>query len=101
MPGPPRNVKISLLNSTSVVVSWDDPGENNGVIDIYIVRYFCADRNRCVDDKQSKTTEHNYTITDLYPYTNYTIVIVAHTVAGDGKDSTPLTITTLEAGEKS
>ena len=100
MPDPPRNVRISLLSSTSVVVSWDDPYDNKGVIDLYIVHYFCADRNRCAD-RQSTTTEHNYTITGLYPYTNYTIVILAHTNAGDGQDSTPLTITTLEAGEMS
>ena len=100
MPGPPRNVRISLLSSTSVVVSWDDPGENRGVIDRFTVHYFCPDKNRCAD-RQSTTTEHNYTITDLYPYTNYTIVISAHTNAGDGQDSEPLTITTLEAGEMS
>ena len=100
MPDPPRNVRISLLSSTSVVVSWDDPGENKGVIDRFIVHYFCADRNRCLDG-QLKTAEHNCTITGLYPYTNYTIVISAHTNAGDGQDSEPLTITTLEAGEMS
>ena len=82
-------------------MSWDDSYDNKGVIESYTAHYFCADRNCHADDRQSGTTEHNYTITGLYPYTNYTIVILAWTIAGEGQGSKLLTITTIEAGEKS
>lgn len=100
VPDPPRNVKISLLDSTSVAVSWDDPADNKGVIQGYIVHYFCVDLSRCDDDNQSRTKERRYTITGLNPYTNYSIEIIARTVAGEGQGSQPVTFTTLEAGEK-
>ena len=82
------------------MVSWDDPRDNKGVIQRYTVHYFCVDTSHCDDERQHSTTEHNYTIIGLHPYSEYTIVISAWTVAGEGEDSKPLIITTLEAGEK-
>ena len=101
MPDAPRNVEISLLNSTSVLVSWDDPIDNKGVISHYIVQYFCANTTRCKDDKQLGTDERSLLVTGLYPFTRYIFVVSGRTVAGEGQNSKPVTIRTLEAGEKS
>lgn len=38
-PDPPRNMRISDLTNTSMVVSWDPPQNMNGVLRGYIVRY--------------------------------------------------------------
>ena len=100
MPDPPRNVKIALLNSTSVCVTWDDPIDNKGVISHYTVQYFCANTNRCKDDEQDDTEEQRLVVTGLHPFTKYIFVVSARTIAGEGGNSKPVTVRTLEAGEK-
>ena len=101
MPDPPRNVEITLLNSTSVLVSWDDPIDNKGVISHYTVQYFCANTSRCKDDRQLDTDGQSLVVTGLYPFTQYTFVVFGRTIAGEGGNSKPVTVRTLEAGEKS
>lgn len=81
------------------MLSWDDPIEDNGVIQRYTVHYFCTDPN--CEDKQSFTTERNLLVTGLHPYTQYTFVVSASTVKGDGPASKSVTKRTLEAGKKS
>ena len=100
-PGRPTNVKISAVSSTALMVSWDKPTENNGVILDYTVRYFCVNTNRCQDDRQHTARVHSYLVTGLYPYTEYGFVVSARTVAGGGPETEVKTSTTLEAGEKS
>lgn len=101
MPKAPRNVQVSPLTSTSLLVSWDDPAENDGEILHFTVHYFCANTNRCKDyDRQSTTAEHNLTVTGLHPYTPYTFVIYGWSVAGEGSGSRSVTMWTLQAGER-
>lgn len=99
-PGPPTNVQITFINSTSVKVLWDKPTENNGAILGYNVYYFCANANRC-SEKQHTTTEQNLLVTGLHPYTEYVFVVYARTVVGWGQDSKPVKNRTLEVGKKS
>ena len=101
VPDPPRNVNISSVTSTSVLVSWDDPLDDKGVISRYTVHYFCANLTRCQDDNQLDTTERSIAVTGLYPFTEYTFVVSGWTIVGEGPASKPaVTIKTLEAGEK-
>ena len=100
VPDPPRNVKITSLNSTSVLVTWDDPIDNKGVISDYTVHYFCANTSQCKNDEQHKADERSLVVTGLHPFTRYTFVVFAWTIAGKGGNSKPATVRTPEAGEK-
>ena len=101
MPDPPSNVQLSAVNSTSVLVSWDEPIDNKGVITQYVVHYFCTNTTRCDDDKQLSTANRHLLVTGLYPYTEYTFVICGHTIVGNGEYSRPMKIRTKEAGKNS
>ena len=95
VPGPVRNVELMFLeplnfNSESrmyelnVTISWEAPSEPRGNIQTYNYRLVETDNamNIVIDDNTTDlSVEHNVTV---FPYTNYTVTVVAFTSAGMG-----------------
>ena len=83
------------VTSTSVNVSWDPPQNLNGQLQGYEISYTPNGERPTVVDVQNTTT---WKLTDLKPYTSYSISVRAKTGAGFGEKSIPVTISTLESG---
>ena len=96
VPGPVRNLNIEYMaeltnfNSESrmydlnVTISWEAPLEPRGNIQRYNYRLVETDNamNVVIDDNTADmSVEHNVTV---FPYTNYTVTVVAFTSAGMG-----------------
>jgi usherin len=74
---PPEQVsapRILTVTQTSFVVAFDPPGRANGIIIKYIVQVN--------EQSVSEGTDLQRTITNLEPYTDYSLRVVACTVAG-------------------
>ena len=110
VPGPVRNLNIEYMaeltnfNSESrmyelnVTISWEAPLEPRGVIQTYNYRLVETDNamNIVIDDNTADlSVERNVTV---FPYTNYTVTVVAFTSAGMG-DSVMEVALSPEAGK--
>ena len=90
---PPQNVSLMAESSSTVLVTWLEPDEPNGVIILYTVY---------VNGRIDGTTEGAvtmYTITDLLPYQLVTVSVSAHTAKGEGPESNATSVRSVEAGE--
>ena len=85
-PTSPQDVKVFMIDSTSLNVTWQPPQEENGKILHYVIHY-----QRVGSSKKfsvvATATERQKVIIDLKPYTNYSIYVVANTSAGYGNKS--------------
>ena len=97
--GPPQSVTVSSVSFYSIKVSWGDVlcDQRNGEITGYQVNYTSISDYEIVTVTGNKT---NVTLSDLQPYTNYSVSVAAMTVSGIGPFSTPVTIKTLFTGKK-
>ena len=97
---PPVNVQGHNKSSTSIWVDWDTVPEvdQNGIILTYTVTYTALPggipRTAVVSAPIT-----NVTLRGLEEYTNYSILVFASTVKGDGNASDPIIITTDEDSE--
>lgn len=101
VPGEPRNVKVDVINSTSIEVTWTPPNERDrhGIIRGYQihVQEIGGPGGGIMDPGFIPYTVHNgeatnYVVTDLHPDTEYQIQVSAITRKGDGARSTPVRI---------
>ena len=93
-PNPPLNVNATTINSTTIQISWDQPGITNGIIRYYIVVYRLNDSSQTT--KQNSTDEM-IVVTDLDPFNKYVFYVLAFTVeSSDPSDS--VTAMTAQAG---
>ncbi|XP_059059113.1 cytokine receptor [Achroia grisella] len=77
-PTPPRNIKISDVESNSFVLSFDPPDPRNGIIGNYTI--YCNGVEPKVVEVESDSNDvyrRNVTLTNLDPYTNYTCTVKA------------------------
>ena len=74
----------------SLYISWDPPPEidQNGPITDYVIRYSRVGSNLTMDE--IFTSRHIYTITELFPFVNYSVEIAAMNVNGTGPFSDPV-----------
>uniref|UniRef100_L7M5R8 protein-tyrosine-phosphatase n=1 Tax=Rhipicephalus pulchellus TaxID=72859 RepID=L7M5R8_RHIPC len=96
VPGEPRTVKVTALNSTALAVSWKPPSnrDRNGLIRGYQIHV--QEMNRHGDlineplryDVADETAEE-YNVTGLQPDTEYSVQVAAVTRKGDGSRSRP------------
>ena len=97
---PPVNVQGHNKSSTSIWVDWDTVPEadQNGIILTYTVTYTALPggipRTAVVSAPIT-----NVTLRGLEEYTNYSILVFASTVKGDGNASDPIIVTTDEDSE--
>ena len=92
---PPLNVRTQDVTSSSTTVSWEPPKYTNGILLGYEVCYSSNGERPSVVNVQNTTT---CTLTDMKPWTMYSISVRAKTSAGFGEKSIPVVISTLESG---
>ena len=96
---PPANVRVTVLNSTSIFVQWDIISicrARNGLITSYSIRYTIQPNGIPQTPHQSDGLE--ITLTELTPFTKYSIEVAAVNVNDDvGVYSEPEVVMTPEA----
>ena len=94
---PPVNVQGHDISSTSIWVDWDTVpvADQNGIILSYTVTYTAFPGGIPRTAIVSAPTTH-VTLRSLEEYTNYSILVFASTVRGDGNASDPIIVTTDE-----
>ena len=92
----PSEISPSLISATGFQLSWSSPPpeDHNGIIRYYTVNVTEENTGRKL---QFETPIQSVTLEFLHPFYNYTCVVSAATV-GPGPYSSPLTVSTLEAG---
>ena len=88
---PPQNITVISANPASLIVSWDPPLEiyQNGPLIGYVIHY-----NGIVSNELSLsfniTSYNTYTISGLFPYVNYSVIVAAANDRGTGVLSDPV-----------
>ena len=95
----PENILFSAVEARSLTVSWNEvsPSGQNGPITGYLLYY----TNTTFSDTINITGGENrvYTLTELRPFTNYTVTVAAYNDAGTGPASDNRTQQTEQAGQ--
>ena len=97
-PGPPSNVQLIPMNSTTLMLSWVPPQQPNGVLTGY--SYTCNQTSSPMDLLKGGSVGPivlSVLITGLSPFTSYTCSVSASIALGDGVSVTVMNITS-EAG---
>lgn len=80
-PTSPRNVRITDVQSDSLVISWDPPLHKNGIIAKYVIEYGKGLQvDKTVDkmtEKDKNSTRMSMKLTGLQAYHNYTLTVSA------------------------
>ena len=76
----PLNLNISIINSSTLQLSWTQPLIPNGIITKYTIN--CIEENNKNHTVVTSTTM--ILVSDLSPYTNYTCSVFGHTRVGRG-----------------
>ena len=94
---PPVNVQGHNTSSTSIWVDWDPVpvADQNGIILTYTVTYMAFPGGIPMTAVVSAPTTH-ITLWSLEEYTNYSILVFASTVKGDGNASDAIIVPTDE-----
>ena len=94
---PPVNVQGHNTSSTSIRVDWDTVpvADQNGIILTYTVTYMAFPGGIPMTAVVSAPTTH-VTLSSLEEYTNYSILVFASTVKGDGNASDAIIVRTDE-----
>ena len=77
-PGPPTNVALEIIDSTSVRLTWEPPTTDGDTVTAYVVTY----TDSTVITVKVNADETNVTITDLESDRTYTFTIAAENVNG-------------------
>ena len=89
-PGPPGDLFVNEVNSTAIVVTWDQPGVTNGIIASYEILYSIGNVTMVNENAASvlvdatTSTSYHHVIGGLDPFTVYTVVVRAYTGIGAG-----------------
>ena len=80
-----------------MVIQWDEPEEQNGVVTGYKV-YYTTQPQLSLSQWESQFVDNNKltTISDLTPHTIYTIRVEAYTSIGPGPLSSPVQVKTQQ-----
>ena len=94
---PPVNFQGHNTSSTSIWVDWDTVpvADQNGIILTYTVTYMAFPGGIPMTTVVSSPTTH-VTLSSLEEYTNYSILVFASTVKGDGNASDAIIVPTDE-----
>ncbi|XP_013779211.1 tyrosine-protein phosphatase 99A-like [Limulus polyphemus] len=89
-PSSPQNFTIFRITNTTVRLHWAEPESPNGIVKGYNVHYMHWQplQNKTRKEKvYNPTPEMNYVLTNLQPYTKYTIWVAAFTEKHQGESS--------------
>ena len=95
-PTQPQGVTAEAINSTAVRASWQEPMFPNGIISQYIVNI--SDGGVIVASSTVPGSVLFTELSDLEPYTLYSVVVYAVTME-TGEPSTGVPVRTSEAGK--
>lgn len=96
--GPPLQLTVSNVQSTSFTLSWFPPEEEdrNGIIESYVIVCHVINNGSSHTVSTSMTT---LALSMLHPYYQYNCTVTAATTVGTGPHTEALIVTTLEDGE--
>jgi netrin-G3 ligand len=79
----PRNLSARPLSASTMVIQWDEPEDQNGLVTGYKV-YYTTNSNLPLSQWESQFVDNNKltTVSDLVPHTIYTIRVEAYTAIG-------------------
>ncbi|XP_071799499.1 uncharacterized protein [Asterias amurensis] len=82
--GPPRDIQLTLISNTTLSSSWDQPecGSRHGVITQYSYTLTSTDDGAVI--RRNTTIDTSLELTDLIPFTQYTLSVAAMTSFGSG-----------------
>ncbi|XP_068715039.1 fibronectin type III domain-containing protein-like isoform X4 [Montipora foliosa] len=106
--GRPEDVTVGTVTARSVELSWKPVTVTRGSVDGYRIYYWgeslvSAKRRRRAIPTFALSTNvkgggtQSYTVTELKPYTRYTIAVTAYNSRGEGPESAEVKANTLEA----
>ena len=94
IPGPPSFVKAMAMSQDSILVSWKEPEEPNGIILQYTVYIKELARSRDVAPRSHKVNalQMSHQVDDLNANSRYEFWVTAHTTIGEGAASPKATL---------
>ena len=105
VPSAPLNVTVVNKTSTALLVTWLPPTMPNGVLAMFMLRYTGVSTGNPVPSSFYQLQYTNISsprmstlVSDLVPYSNYTISVRAFTSAGPGEYSEEIEDRTDEDG---
>ncbi|XP_047993091.1 tyrosine-protein phosphatase Lar isoform X5 [Leguminivora glycinivorella] len=93
LPGPPTDVRASEITATNVRLAWSYSGPEEP--QYYVIQYKPKYANQAFSEISGVITQY-YSVTNLSPYTEYEMFVIAVNNIGRGPPSAPATITTGE-----
>ncbi|XP_063535444.1 tyrosine-protein phosphatase Lar isoform X2 [Cydia strobilella] len=93
LPGPPTEVRASEITATNVRLAWSYSGPEEP--QYYVIQYKPKYANQAFSEISGVITQY-YSVTNLSPYTEYEMFVIAVNNIGRGPPSAPATITTGE-----
>lgn len=96
---PPTDIEVVSVSSDSVIVQWDMVPCNgqHGPIHGYHIQYMPT-TGHSTEVYHRSTNESMVTLSDLSPYTNYSVTVTPYNSAGNGTRPIQLQIQTNESG---
>ena len=85
----PSNVRANFVNSTSILVEWDEVPEDkqHGTIQYYTVIWKKVQGGSSQETEDVAASRQQFGLTNLLKYTNYSIQVLAATRIGKGPAS--------------
>ncbi|XP_031768758.1 tyrosine-protein phosphatase Lar isoform X4 [Galleria mellonella] len=93
LPGPPTEVRASEITATTVRLAWTYSGPEEP--HYYVIQYKPKYANQAFSEISGVITQY-YSVTNLSPYTEYEMYVIAVNNIGRGPPSAPAVITTGE-----
>ena len=93
---PAPNVSQSVdITDTTIILNWTEPAVPNGAVTSYVITV----TNGVTGEVFTvNTTDTEFEVTGLTPYTNYTFTVAAVNGVRVGSASNPVTVQTAEGG---
>ena len=89
-PGIPGDLFVNEINSTAIIVTWNEPNVTNGIITMYEILYSSGNRTVLDDDAifvsvtATMNNVYEFIINGLDPFTKYNVAVRAFTSIGAG-----------------
>ncbi|XP_055381759.1 neogenin [Condylostylus longicornis] len=92
--GPPQNVEGYALSHKEILLKWQPPTVTNGIISKYRI-YYAEDESGA--EMYADSTTLTTTLSELRPYTEYTITVVPFNQNGMGDSSNEIKVKTFSS----
>ncbi|KAF2987863.1 hypothetical protein EK904_011985, partial [Melospiza melodia maxima] len=103
-PGPPEDVKVEHVSSTTAGLSWKPGADNNSPVQIYSVQtrtpFSVGWQAVATDPEVINGRTHKATVVDLSPWVEYEFRVVASNSVGIGEPSRPSALLKTKAAEE-